>query len=190
MGVELGVDMPFKILSIFSPSHNVLVKSTGFLFLLPLFSLSALLILRFFQTPSPRSSSPHPLLLFLKISFFSLMSKMQNNLECGLKKREEMEKLSPKTTKPRWCVFSPVLISLFLQIRFLPSYFVCCRPANFFFVKKEFIFLIDRSDSMKEGGMEEAERLMKVTLSLLPSDVRFNVVGFGGSADYLFVDRY
>ena len=29
MGVELGVDMPFKILSISSPSHEVLVKRTG-----------------------------------------------------------------------------------------------------------------------------------------------------------------
>ena len=43
---------------------------------------------------------------------------------------------------------------------------------------------------MQEGGIEEVQRMMKVALSLLPSDVRFNIIGFGSYADYLFVDRF
>eukprot|EP00924_Labyrinthula_sp_SR-Ha-C_P014306 snap_masked-scaffold_20-processed-gene-1.19-mRNA-1 protein AED:1.00 eAED:1.00 QI:0/-1/0/0/-1/1/1/0/453 len=53
-------------------------------------------------------------------------------------------------------------------------------------MKKDFIFLIDRSGSMKGNRIEHARKALQICLSSLPENSRFDICSFGSSHTFLF----
>ena len=54
------------------------------------------------------------------------------------------------------------------------------------FAKGDYIFLLDRSGSMRGTRIQKAKEALKLFLQSLPSDSYFNVVSFGSQSSKMF----
>ena len=77
---------------------------------------------------------------------------------------------------------SPFVASTVAMIEFFPQFDTCTDTH----ITSEFIFLVDRSDSMSGGFINSARETLILFLKSLPEGCNFNIVGFGSRYEKKF----